>query len=107
MINRKAIFSDETESFKTPYEPVAGDRVTLKIRTLKNDALKVYAVVNGIRRVMKKLPAERKVTNFDYYSVSFTCTEKPGPRPPPRLRRERSARIRLFVRAGLQGSRLG
>lgn len=77
MINRKAIFSDETESFKTPYEPVAGDRVTLKIRTLKNDALKVYAVVNGIRRVMKKLPAERKVTNFDYYSVSFTCTEKP------------------------------
>ena len=32
MINRKAIFADESESFKTPYEPKPGDRVTLKIR---------------------------------------------------------------------------
>ena len=49
MINRKALFSDETSLFKTPYEPVAGDRVTLKFRTLKNDVSKVYAVINGVQ----------------------------------------------------------
>ena len=75
MINRRAIFSDETASFKTPYEPMAGDRVTLKLRTLKNDVLKAYAVVNGIKRAMTKLPS-RLEDNFDVYTVSFLCTER-------------------------------
>ena len=52
MINRKAVFADETKLFKTPYEPQSGDTVTLKIRTLANDVLKVYAVINGIKRIM-------------------------------------------------------
>ncbi len=77
MINRKAIFSDETEFYKTPYEPQAGDRVSLKIRTLANDALKVYAVINGKSRSMTKLPSERGQGTFDLYSVSFKCTAKP------------------------------
>ena len=59
MINRKAVFADETKLFKTPYEPQSGDTVTLKIRTLANDVLKVYAVINGIKRIMKKLPPKR------------------------------------------------
>ena len=75
MINRRAIFSDETTSFKSPYEPMAGDRVTLKLRTLKNDVLKAYAVVNGIKRAMTKLPA-RLEDIFDFYTVSFLCTDK-------------------------------
>ena len=53
MINRKAVFADETQCFKTPYEPQSGDTVTLRIRTLANDVLKVYAVINGIKRLMK------------------------------------------------------
>ena len=76
MINRKALFSDETSLFKTPYEPVAGDRVTLKFRTLKNDVSKVYAVINGGQRLMKKLPAGREISNFDFYSVTFKCPAK-------------------------------
>ena len=76
MINRKALFSDETSLFKTPYEPVAGDRVTLKFRTLKNDVSKVYAVINGFQRLMKKLPAGREISNFDFYSVTFKCPAK-------------------------------
>ncbi len=76
MINRKAVFADETECFKTPYEPEAGDRVTLKLRTLANDVLKAYAVINGLKRVMTRLPQERG-DRFDYYTVSFTCTDKP------------------------------
>ena len=77
MINRRAIFSDETENYKIPYEAAAGDRVTLKIRTMQNDVLKVYAVINGIKRLMAKLPAGREEGNFDYYAVSFTCTDRP------------------------------
>ena len=77
MINRKAVFADETQCFKTPYEPQSGDTVTLRIRTLANDVLKVYAVINGIKRLMKKLPQKRGESNFDYYSVSFVCSSKP------------------------------
>ncbi|MDE6441948.1 MAG: glycoside hydrolase family 13 protein [Clostridia bacterium] len=77
MINRKAIFSDETINYKTPYEPVSGDRVTLKLRTLKNDVLKAYAVINGIKRSMTKVKCAAGSDNFDYYAVSFTCTERP------------------------------
>jgi len=77
MINRRALFADETESFKTPYEPDAGDRVKLMFRTLKNDVLRVYAVINGIRRAMTKQPVRLDSDNFDFYEVSFTCTDKP------------------------------
>ena len=77
MINRKAIFSDETEFYKTPYEPERGDRVTLKLRTLKNDGLKAYAVINGVKRVMTKINQGKTQGNFDYYTVTFTCPAKP------------------------------
>ncbi|MDE6613052.1 MAG: alpha amylase N-terminal ig-like domain-containing protein, partial [Clostridia bacterium] len=76
MINRRALFADETSSFKTPYEPKNGDRVTLKLRTLKNDVLRAYAVVNGIRRAMVKQAVKSTGDNFDFYAVSFTCTDK-------------------------------
>ncbi len=75
MINRKAIFSDETKDFKCPYEPMPGDTVTLKLRTLKNDVLKAYAVVNGVKRAMTKQPS-RFEDIFEYYTVTFTCQEK-------------------------------
>ncbi|MDE5721524.1 MAG: glycoside hydrolase family 13 protein [Clostridia bacterium] len=75
-MNRRALFADETSSFKTPYEPNSGDRVTLKLRTLKNDVLRAYAVVNGIRRAMVKQTVKSSSDNFDFYSVSFTCTDK-------------------------------
>lgn len=75
MINRQALFTDETESFKTPYEPKTGDRVTLIFRTLRNDVNKAYAIINGKARVMKKLA--RRDESFDFYAVTFTCGLKP------------------------------
>jgi alpha-glucosidase len=75
MINRSAIFADETTLFKQPYEPCAGDKVTLKIRTLKNDVLKVIVVINGKELQMEKLEGDKhKATNFDLFEISFTCT---------------------------------
>ncbi len=75
MINRQALFTDETEDFKTPYEPKSGDKVTLTFRTLINDVFKVYAVINGKLRLMKKIKTDSE--NFDYYTLTFTCGEKP------------------------------
>lgn len=76
MINRRALFADETENFKTPYEPKRGDRVTLRLRTLKNDVLRAYAVINGVKRTMAKQSVKCAGDNFDFYEVSFTCTDK-------------------------------
>ena len=75
MINRQALFTDETQDFKTPYEPETGDKVTLTFRTLVNDVLKVYAIINGKLRLMKKQRV--KSESFDYYTLTFTCGEKP------------------------------
>ena len=72
MINRRALFADETENFKTPYEPKRGDRVTLRLRTLKNDVLRAYAVINGVKRTMAKQSVKCAGDNFDFYEVSFT-----------------------------------
>lgn len=70
MIKREALFSDETELFKTPYEPLPGDEVTLRLRTLADDVNRVYCVVNGVKRAME---IERSDATFDYYVTSFTC----------------------------------
>ena len=84
MINRNALFSDETRRYKTPYEPCAGDRVTVRIRTLANDAWHVYVVINGVRHEMKmmaqnkrrEIVSVRKDIYFDYFEYSFKCPEK-------------------------------
>lgn len=83
MINTGALFSDETINFKTPYEPCAGDRVTLRLRTLSNDVLHAFAVINGIKREMKRLDgvlrddeSRQKEVFFDYYEISFRCPDK-------------------------------
>ena len=73
MINRNAIFSDETIGFKSPYEPKTGDTVTLTLRTLKNDVLRAYAVINGIKHSMTKV---KSVCDFDYWQASFVCPKR-------------------------------
>ena len=72
MINRMALFSDETESYRTPYEPAAGDVVTITLRTLANDVTRAYTVINGIKKEMAKA---RTDGTFDYYSIKLTCTQ--------------------------------
>lgn len=73
MINRNALFSDETQDYKSPYEPASGDTVTLKFRTLANDVLHAWAVVNGVKHKMTKFKTRGP---FDYYKFSFKCLKK-------------------------------
>ena len=74
MINRMALFSDETECFRTPYEPVADDTVIISLRTLKDDVNRAYAVINGLKKEMVK---SHTAGMFDYYSINFSCTHDP------------------------------
>ena len=74
MINRMALFSDETESFRTPYEPVKGDTVTITLRTLADDVNRAYVVINGLKKEMTKSRSEGV---FDYYTVSIVCSNDP------------------------------
>ena len=74
MINRMALFSDETAAFRTPYEPVKGDLVTIRLRTLADDVNRAYIVINGLKKEMSKCATEGL---FDYYSVTLTCTDDP------------------------------
>lgn len=73
MINRNALFSDETTLFKYPYAPKAGDTVTVRLRTLKNDVLKVYVCFGGRLREMTK--EEQTDETFDFYKLEFTCPD--------------------------------
>ena len=41
-INRQALFSDETQDYRYPEEPDAGETVTLGFRTAKNDVDRVF-----------------------------------------------------------------
>ena len=42
--NKRAVFSDETEHYRTPAEPEAGDTVNIRIRTKANNVDAVYLV---------------------------------------------------------------
>ena len=74
MINRSALFSDETTQFKSPYAPRPGDNVTVRLRTLSNDVLKVYVCFGGRRREMVKEGPDPTGT-FDYYRLEFECPD--------------------------------
>lgn len=68
-------FSDETELFRTPAEPDAGDYVTVRIRAPKlNEQLLVFLCVDGSSNIpMVKI----KSTEYcDIYEAGFTCSEK-------------------------------
>lgn len=75
MINRQALFTDETTNFKKPYEPNAGDTVYLQFRTQKNDVLKVYLILDGVKKIMEKTAVDETDT-FDFYAVDFVCPDR-------------------------------
>ena len=43
-INRQALFVEESEGFRIPLEPKAGERVKLRFRTAKDNVEAVYFI---------------------------------------------------------------
>lgn len=75
-LNQKALFCDETEEYRIPAEPDAGEQITLRFRTAKNDADAVFYVQEGQeeQQAMKKAFSDKM---FDYYEYRMTVGEAP------------------------------
>ena len=69
-----ALFSDETENFVTPMEPEAGEVITIRFRTWKDNVDKVYFVSGSARMAMEFEKAEG---NFDYFKIRVMMSEEP------------------------------
>ncbi len=61
---RRAVFSDGTEAYRSPSEPMPGDIVKIRIRTAHANAFAVVLVTDKMRVQMKM---ERSDGAFDYY----------------------------------------
>ena len=68
VFNKRALFSDETRQYRTPFEPESGDVVTIRFRTLKNNVDAVY-FISGATRSKMVLTESRE--GFDYYSIDI------------------------------------
>ena len=66
--SRRALFSDESPAYRTPFEPKAGETVKIRFRTLKNNVDAVY-LISGLYRIPMTV-AERRGA-FDYYEAGL------------------------------------
>ena len=64
--NKRAVFSDETENYRTPAEPEAGDTVNIRIRTKKNNVDFIFLVYDDVRQPMEWMESK---DGFDYYGT--------------------------------------
>lgn len=67
VLNKKALFSDETANYRTPFEPEVGDRVTIRFRTWMDNADFVFFICGSEKILMTK---EYTKGVFDYYSYT-------------------------------------
>lgn len=61
----EALFSDESENYRSPFEPKVGDRVTIKFRTAKDNVDYVFIICGSRKIAMEKAYTEGA---FDYYT---------------------------------------
>lgn len=75
-INRRALFSDETEDYRCPMEPDAGDTVLLRFRAAKEDIDRVYlADEDGGLQEMRLVLGEGGI--FAFYETEISLSEEP------------------------------
>ena len=77
-INREALFCDETEDYRSPYEPDTGDTVCFRLRTGRDNADSVFYLEpdTKVRRRMRRVFSEGR---FDYYEITMELGEGPVP----------------------------
>ncbi|MCL2048214.1 MAG: glycoside hydrolase family 13 protein [Defluviitaleaceae bacterium] len=79
MLNKSAVFSDETKQFVTPYAPKAGDTVKFCLRVARGDecAASLHIVPNGREGAAYPMKKTRHDDLFDYFTVSIQIHSKP------------------------------
>lgn len=66
--NKRAVFSDETENYRTPVEPQPGEAVNIRIRTKKNNVDFVYLICGEEKKQMNLVESK---DGFDYYGITL------------------------------------
>ena len=74
VLKKEALFSDGTKDYRDPTEPEAGEKVTIRFRTGKNNVDIVWLCTDCKHYKMKKTESDRE---FDYYAVELTMGEEP------------------------------
>jgi alpha-glucosidase len=74
VFNKRALFSDETRQYRTPFEPEAGDVVTIRFRTLRNNVDEIYFISGAVREKMNFAESKQ---GFDYYSMDIELGQEP------------------------------
>ena len=73
-LNRDALFSDGTNQYRKPNEPMPYEKVSVRLRTLKDNVDQALLVVGEEAVSMVKVESDG---HFDYYGASFSLkTEK-------------------------------
>lgn len=67
VLNKAALFSDESANYRTPFEPMVGDRVTIKFRTAKDNVDYVFLICGSQKVAMEKAYTRGA---FDYYTYT-------------------------------------
>ena len=73
IVNRDALFSDETENFRVPAEPMEGEEVLIRFRTGIANAEAVYVCISDNMYEMKWVG---KDNIFDYYEYVYKLTDE-------------------------------
>ena len=74
VLKKEALFSDGTKDYRDPTEPEAGEKVTIRFRTGKNNVDIVWLCTDCKHYKIKKTESDRE---FDYYAVELTMGEEP------------------------------
>ncbi len=74
LFNERAVFSDETASFRQPFEVKAGDEMHIRIRTEEDNVDSVF-LISGTQRILMQVVEKRQ--GFDYYEASLLVGKEP------------------------------
>lgn len=73
VLRKRGLFADGTADYRQPPEPEAGELVTLRFRTAKNNVDAVWLYTGDSRMYMRKTES---VGQFDYYAVEVRMTQE-------------------------------
>ncbi|MFV0528312.1 MAG: alpha-glycosidase [Lachnospiraceae bacterium] len=73
VFSKEATFSDESPYYRFPQEPKAGDPITVRFRSKKNNVDAVFLVMDTQRIQMQ---VDKWANGFAYYAAQFTLPQK-------------------------------
>ena len=68
VFKQRAVYSDETIYYRTPFEPEKGDDVTIRIRTARHNVDEIYLISGAMR---EKMHIAFSSEGFDYYEITL------------------------------------